>query len=382
MAVSDEELIGRARELVPVIRARTQGTEEGRRVNDDTIRELAEAGIIQMLVPKRWGGSEARLDTMRQVVETLSSACVSTGWIASFYIEHNVYVARFSEKAQAELYGPRGYVLMPTATAPDMKAKKVEGGWIVSGRAAWGSGIMHADWAQISGWTGEGIRSFIVPVADVTVIDTWNYSGAAGTGSNDYAVNEVFVPDHRTLDMLEFQSGATEAARAYENPLYRVPFLLLAYCTIVPVATGGLVGAMAEYRGMVSQRVRNFSGVVVKDLQHAHVMLGEMEIRTRIATDLAEGVYSKVSDLMASDLTVGDRIHMKGRVAFLADHCRQTVNAMMSNAGASSFHHSQPLQRFWRDLNMICSHAFWDWDSSREVVGRHLLDLPVKNPLV
>ncbi len=136
MAFTDAELIERARALAPGIAARAAETEALRRPHDESIRELIEAGIIQMFVPKRWGGSEASLSTMMEVVEIISAACPSTGWIAAFYISHNIYVAKFPEETQEELYGPTGYTLLPAASAPDMKARKVEGGWIVSGRAA------------------------------------------------------------------------------------------------------------------------------------------------------------------------------------------------------------------------------------------------------
>ena len=383
LAATDIELIERAKALVPAIKARAESTEKLRKVDDETIRELAEAEILQMFVPKRWGGSEASFDTMRQVVEIISSACVSTGWITAFYIGHNVYVARFSEQAQEELYGPRGYVLMPAATAPNLEANRVDGGWTVSGRAIWGSGVMHADWVQISGRVGDSGRSFLVPISEVQVVDTWDFAGAAGTGSNDYVVENVFVPEHRSLDLQDFNLGQTEGAQLHANPLYAAPFLMLAYCTIVPVVTGGLTGALEEFENMIARRVRNFTGVVVKDLQHAHIMLGEMEIGTRIARELGAVVYETAMEVLATgDFAMDDRVAMKGRVAFLSNHCRRTVNEMMSNAGASSYHLSQPLQRFWRDLNTICSHAFWDWDSSREIVGRHKLQLPVQHPLV
>lgn len=383
MTATDDDLIARAKALVPAIRARATATENLRKVHDDTLKELADAGILQMFVPKRWGGSEAKLETMRRIVEIISSACVSTGWITAFYIGHNIYVTRFSEQAQEELFSERGYVMMPGASAPNLEARQVDGGWEVSGRAIWGSGVMHADWVQISGRVGDRGRSFLVPASEVQVIDTWNFAGAAGTGSNDYVVEKVFVPDHRSVDLEEFNSGVTEGSRLHANPLYRTPFLLLAYCTIVPVVTGGLAGAMSEFEAMISRRVRNFTGVVVKDLQHAHIVLGEMGIRTQMAQEITTNVYERAGEVIeAGEFTWDDRVAMKGRVAFLANHCRQSVNAMMNNAGASSYHLDQPLQRFWRDLNTICSHAFWDWDSSREVVGRNMLQLPVQYPLI
>ncbi|AZI36975.1 putative pigment production hydroxylase [Caenibius tardaugens NBRC 16725] len=383
MTPTNEQLVTRAKALRPVIESRAAETEAARKPLDSTIQDLIDAGIMQMLVPARWGGPESDLATMFEVVEEISAGCVSTGWIASFYINHNVYPAKFGEQLQQEMYGQRGFCLMPGANAPTMKAERVEGGWKVSGRASWGSGIMHADWVFVSGFTEHGPYSFILPFDDVKVDDVWFFAGMAGTGSNDIVVDDVFVPDHRAAPSNEFRLGTTEASRLYENPLYSIPMLPLAYCTVAGVLSGGLIGAMHAYEALVGKRVRNYSGSVVKEQQLAHVMLGEFRIATDIAHDLARQIIDTTEAILhARPFDLGDRLALKGKLAFLSRHCRDTVAAMMNNAGASSFHLNQPLQRFWRDLNTVCSHAFWDWDATREVVGRNVLDLPPNHPLV
>lgn len=383
MPASNEELIDRARALVPAIKARAAQTESLRRIHDDTLRDLLDAELIQMLVPRRWGGSEADLRTLFAVVDAISSACVSSGWIAAFYICHNVYVAKLSPQAQEELFGPRGYVLMPGANAPTMTGRRVPGGWEVAGRASWASGIMHADWALVTGTSPEGLRVFVLPVADLRVEDVWHYTGMAGTGSNDIVVDNAFVPEHRTLAGREFLGGASPGNALYPNPLYTIPLLTLAYCTIIPVITGGIRGALAEYEQMVDRRVRNFSGAVVKDQQHTHIMLGEMQIATQVALDQAQLAFDRTHAILHSrPFQVEDRLDLKARAAWLSRHCRDLINNMMANAGTSSFHLDRPLQRYWRDLNTACSHAFWDWDSTRELVGRQHLGLPLKHPLV
>ena len=163
MAASDAELIARACALAPAIRERAAETAALRKPHDDTIRDLIDAEILQMVVPARWGGSEASLSAVYDVIRTISMACPSTGWIAAFYIMHNTYVAKFSERAQEELFGAKGYVLLPSASAPNMSAHQVEGGWQVSGRAIWGSGIMHADWVMMAGEASDGPRAFLMP---------------------------------------------------------------------------------------------------------------------------------------------------------------------------------------------------------------------------
>ncbi len=381
--VTDAELIERARARAPAIKARAAEAAQLRRPHDETIRELAEAGILQMFVPKRWGGSEARLETMMEVVELLAAACPSTGWIAAFYISHNIYVAKFPEATQEELFAPRGFVQLPAGTAPDMVARKVDGGWDVSGRAGWGSGVMHADWVLMSGKAEDGPRSFLMPASSVEVIDNWHYAGMAGTGSNDYVARNVFVPDRHAITAAEFHRGATQGSSIHANPLFSIPFLVSAYCTILPVLTGTLMGALAALEDVLERRVRNFSGVVAKDQQLTHVTLGEMQIATGAAGDMARAVYARAADILASrPFSVEDRLLAKGRTAFISKHCRDTGNAMMAAAGASSFHLDQPLQRIWRDLNTVCSHAFWDWDATRELTGRQHFGLPLNHPLV
>ena len=383
MLSTEAELVGRARDLAPAIKARAAGTAAARKPADASIRDLEDAGIIQMLVPSRWGGQEAPLSAMMEVVEVISAACPSTGWIAAFYIGHNSYIAKFPERAQEEAYAARGHVLLPAASAPNMEARKVDGGWEVSGRAAWGSGIMHADWVMMSGKTGEGPRAFLMPATDVEVIDCWHFTGMAGTGSNDYQADKVFVPDHRTMLSAQIYGGRTEGSSIHANPLYSMPLLVLAYCTILPVLTGTLNGALEAFGEVMGRRVRNFSGTVVKEQQIAHITYGEQRIAAAAAGELARGVFRRVQHLMdTAGFTTADRIAAKGQTAFIARLCRDTVNAMMAASGASSFHEDQPLQRIWRDLNTVSTHAFWDWDTTREMTGRQYFGLSTEHPLV
>ncbi|HUH10658.1 MAG TPA: hypothetical protein VLZ73_08915, partial [Brevundimonas sp.] len=313
------ELIGRAQELLPVLKARAAETEALRRPHDDTINDLIDAGIIQMLVPRRWGGAESDLKTMFEVVDTLAQGCISSAWIAAFYIGHNLYAAKLTPQAQDELFGARGFVLLPAATAPTMKAEPVDGGWRITGSAPWGSGVMHADWVMVSGMTPEKTpRSFIMPVSDVTVKDTWRFSGMAGTGSNDIVVNDVFVPDYRSIDGVDLRKGPTDGTALYDNPLYAIPLVPMAYATIVPVLTGGLKGALSAFEDIVGRRVRNFSGAVVKDQQHTHITLGEMQVGTQAVDILGRAHVARTEALVQTGFTTDDRISLKGSAGYLA----------------------------------------------------------------
>lgn len=380
---SSQTLIGRARELLPVLQSRAAETEALRRPHDDNIKDLVDAGLIQMLVPASRGGSESDLKTMYEVVDTLAQGCISTAWIASFYIGHNLYAAKLTPKAQDEVFGDKGYCLLPAATAPTMKVERVEGGWVISGRAPWGSGIMHADWVMVSGMTPEKTpRSFVMPAADVTIDDVWNFTGMAGTGSNDIIVDNVFVPDYRSIDGVDLRKGPTEGTQLHANPIYSIPLVPMAYATIVPIVTGGLKGALSAFETIVDRRVRNFSGTVVKDEQHTHITVGEMQISVQAVDTLGRAHIARTEALVQSGFTTDDRISLKGSAGYLARTGRNVMQDMMASAGSSNYHQNQPIQRFWRDLATVTSHAFWDWDIAREQVGRRHFGLPISHPIV
>ena len=146
-----DELVGRARELAPKIARKARETENRRSIDPEILQDLIDAEFFQLFVPRRWGGHEAGLQTHLEVVDIISSACLSTGWIAAFYMGHNWMALRFPEQAQEEFFADRPFALIPITNAPTLSAKRADGGWIVSGRSAWGSGIMDADWACLAG---------------------------------------------------------------------------------------------------------------------------------------------------------------------------------------------------------------------------------------
>lgn len=243
MLMTAQNFVEKANALAPGIRERAVQTAKDRKPADESIQELIDSGIIGMLVPQKWGGPEVDFTAMYDVIKPISAACPSTGWITAFYVVHNTYIASFPEETQEEVYGKNGYVLLATASAPNLQAEKVPGGWKISGRALWGSGIVHADWVTLSGPAGDQQMNFLVPADEVKMLDTWHFAGMAGTGSNDYVAEDVFVPDNRAVPLLDFFAGTTEGAQIHDNDFYRIPFFIKAMCSILPVLTGALDGA-------------------------------------------------------------------------------------------------------------------------------------------
>ena len=384
MTADHDEIVERARTLVPAIAERAAATERARTPNDDTIQALIDAELFSILVPERWGGLGLGLETHREVVETISAACMSTGWITAFYSGHNFLACKFPEAAQEEVFAARGFTMMPLTAAPSMRSEPVDGGVRVSGRSSWGSGVMHADWAAfVALGPGGDVSMVVVPADEITVDDVWHMSGMAGTGSNDVVVDDVFVPAHRVFDFLEFAEGDTEGARIHGERWYRMTMMPFLHCEAVPVFVGGLRGAVDAFEAMVRGRVTTHAGAVVAEDPHAHLLLGEALTAASVAERLmADQLAQTLAIANAGPCSVDDRVALKGQAAFIVDHCRRTVNELVNDAGTTNFATDAPLQRFWRDVNMLSTHAFWSWATTREQRGRHALGLDLTSPLI
>ena len=380
MAVTKEELLERTTSLLPAIASRALESEEQRRPHDDSIRELIDAGVMQALVPKRFGGHELGLDTLAGVGRLVSSACLSTGWVTAFYLGHNWMITKFSEQVQCEVFADRPFALIPIQPSPNVEIKKVAGGYEISGRSNFSSGIMHADWVIVAKAGGEDARAFVVPVDDVEIDDVWFMSGMAGTGSNDVLVDQLFVPEYRSLPT-EALFNSTESI--HTNPIYSIPLMPFIYCEVMGVYCGGLEGATAAYDTFVQNKRMTWGGDLLAKKQATHINLGAAHAEARAAGLLLDRLVQDTQEIAEKrDFNLHARLDLKLRAGYIADLCRAGVNEMMARAGTRSFQIEAPLQRYFRDLNTLATHAFLDWEVCRELYGRHRLGLEPNHPLI
>jgi 3-hydroxy-9,10-secoandrosta-1,3,5(10)-triene-9,17-dione monooxygenase len=378
-----EELVGRAKELAPKIARKARSTEERRAPDPEILQDLIDAELMQLFVPRRWGGHEASLRTHLEVVEVISAACVSTGWIAAFYIGHNCLALRFPEAAQEEFFADRPYALIPITNAPTLSAERVDGGWVVSGEAAWASGIMDADWVCLGGKDDTNtVYTFAIPIEDIKIDDVWHYAGMSGTGSNTAVVKDAFVPMHRAVSAPDFATGRL-AAELYDNPLFSAPLMSFILCEVMPVYSGGMRGAADAFEAIVRNRTAAYAKAKMSENPRAHVLLGDALLSASIAERLVRDLYTQVEEgIEQRSIGVSERVALKAQSAFIAEHCRRAVNEMARYAGSSNFHLASPIQRYFRDLNMLATHVFCEWDSSRELLGRDRLGLAPNHPIV
>ena len=193
------ELMEHARRLVPVFRERAALTDSKRKVPAESIADLRAAGLLDVLLPRALGGSEVDFSVFSAITRLLATGCGSTAWVYAILTETAWMAALFSQKAQEEVWEDRS-ALFCASVVPYGKARKVDGGYRISGRWQYLSGSDYATWVVLhASVEGEDSIGTLVRRSELRMIDDWQVLGLAGTGSKAGAAEDVFVPAWRTL---------------------------------------------------------------------------------------------------------------------------------------------------------------------------------------
>lgn len=386
MTLSAQELIGRAQELAPGFAARAQRTEERRAPLDESLREMIDAGLLATLTPKVYGGHELPVATMSHIVATLSAACPSSGWVSAFYMGAAWRAMIFPQAAQRELFADKPYLLNAGQAAPLREVQRVTGGYRLSGQTPWSSGSVHAEWVTFMGVAqgGDGPPEplvFMVPRGETELVDTWQVAGMRGTGSNDMRVEDVFVPAHRAASFVAALEGRCPG-QALHGAMYRQPFIPFLMCEVVPVLVGALRGAAQAFTERTLARQVTFTGARAASRQAAQMRVGRGLAAADAAETLLDAYLERYMRVRAEQNDIADRAAMKLKAAFITDLCRNAINDLARGFGGDGFREQSPLQRYFRDINMLAVHAFLDIDTAAETAGRLALELPTDDPLL
>ena len=205
--IQREALIGSALSLLPDIRGMVEEIDDARRLPDRLVDKLTDAGFFRMMLDRGLGGLEADPLTAAQVVETLSKVSPSVGWVVMIVASTNFWTARsLPDEAVRDIFTPGVPVNVVGNLVPHGRAVKVNGGWRVSGQWPLGSGCSQADWVASGCWLHDeqgpimdgdtpAWRVFHTPISNCRILDTWYTTGLRGTGSHDYTMDDIFVPD-------------------------------------------------------------------------------------------------------------------------------------------------------------------------------------------
>ncbi|MEU7642954.1 3-hydroxy-9,10-secoandrosta-1,3,5(10)-triene-9,17-dione monooxygenase oxygenase subunit [Streptomyces sp. NPDC039016] len=391
MRMRDEDVLAAVRELAPTLRERAAEAEELRRVPDASIKDLAETGFFQLLQPRAYGGLAADPLVFYRAVKEIARACGSTGWVASVVGVHPWHVALFDRRAQDEVWGDDPHTRVSSSYAPTSQVTPVPGGFKISGRWHFSSGCDHADWALLGGLVTDTdgkpveVYTFLVPRSDFRIIDVWDTVGLRGTGSNDIAIDEVFVPEHRALGFGPVSARDCPGHAVNPEPLYRLPYASVFTTTISTPLVGIAEGAYEGYVAATRERFRVSYGQKVVEDPFAQVRIA------RAASDIDAAwlqLTRNIGELYdiavrGEDLPMALRTRARRDQVLATERAVAAVDLLMENSGGKAMRTGPNLvQRAWRDAHTGRGHAANDPERALVLFGQGALGLDIQDTML
>lgn len=378
----------RARELVPLLRERAQQADSDRRMSDETMSALTDAGMFRLLQPRRFGGYQVGAEAFVEAMVEISRGDGSAGWITSLTSAHNKWAGFFPLEGQEEMYGDHGDLRFPLVVAPQGRAVPTDGGYVLSGVWDYVSGCDVCNWlgvnALVPGETHDepplGLVSAVIPSSEYVIEDNWHVEAMRGTGSKRVIIDAVFVPTRRAVRMGPAGDPVgPPPLDGDDEGFFRVSMLPLFACELGAVAVGigtAFVELFAERAQVKTSPFPPFGPLAESD-----------SVQTRLGC--AAGVVDRAKRVLVSvardyDAAAETSLHFydetETRRALIAvqglvlDVCG-AVESLGTVAGSSIAREGEPLMRAWRDLMVIRTHYLLDSDRTALNLGSLLLGI-------
>lgn len=379
-----QALVRRARALAPALRQRAPATNQARCVPSETIQDFWDAGLWYLLKPKKFGGPEVRPDVAFAVANELARGDGSAGWIWAVFTIHDLLVALWPEEFQHEYWATN--TLSASSFAPMGKATPANGGYRISGKWTFCSGIDNADWVLLGTLFGPpsgdspmpDIRYVMIPRREVKVIDDWFVFGLRGTGSKGVMVDDVFVPSHRILGLAEMMQGTTPGSRVHDSPLYKAPVWSIIPFTISSPANGMARGALDAF--IEDMKVREGSFDHSPLAKKPGIQLTVAEASAMI--DAAELLYRRsfretIDKIMAGEpMSIEHRARSRRDQGFSVMMAKQAAEKLFAATAGRGLYEGNHVQRAYADLHALQGHIVAGWEMPAYSYGQVVLGGP------
>jgi indole-3-acetate monooxygenase len=353
-----DTLLETAHALRDVVRTCQDEIERELRIPQPLVRQLREAGLYRMVIPRSLGGLQVDVMTFLRAAELMAEADGSVGWNLGNNAVGQLIALSLPEQGVAEIFanGPDA-IVAGTAVPGGGTAVAVEGGYRVSGRWPFGTGCREATW-MLANFDHDGAlyRAFFHP-DETTVLDNWDMTGMRGTGSHDWTVSDVFVPTHRTV-RVDGRLLVNQWQR-WPGTLYQIPVHALVGPHHSVAATGiarAGIDALTELAGGKVPRGR--TGLLREQLQ-VQDAVARAEAILEAARALRENAVRDVWQTVdaGTSTTLEQRARCRLAATFAVDSARQGMDLMYRAGGTTSSQRSHQLARCWRDLHVVAQAA-------------------------
>ncbi|MGX6605002.1 acyl-CoA dehydrogenase family protein [Micromonosporaceae bacterium Da 78-11] len=392
MVNSDDRLtavLEKVRDLGPTLRARALDAERAGRHSDETIADIDATGAFNIGSPAEFGGDELSVRQQLDVVAEVAKWDGSTGWSVWVAASTNWIPAGSGAIVVEEVYGPdwvgprvAGSSHFPASRG---RAKRVDGGWIISGGPwTFGSDALWAPYTNLGCIADEGDGRFLVgvqvPRDELRFLDDWKVAGMRATGSVSLTLagDELFVPEHRGVDFRDIVGGKLDSG--LKGSIWQAPTLGWAFSLMAGMSVGIAQGALERF--LERSAGRPIRGTTYKNQLEApltHLMLTEVHSKIQSATLMARANAEETDRLgrLAAAGTPADPEYMQNfsarvlaETAYSAKWCAEAIELLQRNSGSTAIMESEPIQRAWRDARVITLHGALNLEALSENYGR------------
>jgi alkylation response protein AidB-like acyl-CoA dehydrogenase len=371
-----------ARKLGPFIRASAPDTEAQRELPRPLFEAMADASLFRLALPRAIGGAEMELPGYIEVIEEIGKSDASTGWVTNQVAIFATYAARMPREAARAIWidTPRSVVAnTPLASA---QAIAVPGGYRVTGRQGFSTGCRHASWLAAHATVVEQgrprldegqpeMRYCFVPRAQAELLDTWQVRGMRGTGTHHFAVNDVFVPEERSV-------RSVTAPLLETGPLYQIPRTLVFASGDAAVALGTARACLTAFVELATTKTPRAMDLLLRDQVMVQNEVGHAEAHLRSGRAF---LFETVGEIWHALTTTGAiTLEQRATLRLATTHgirlAVQVVDMIYNMSGATAAYESSPIQRHFQDVHVISQHLQARL-AHYELVGRHWLGLKV-----
>lgn len=352
-------------------------SEQARTLHPAVADALTQAGFARHFVPAEFGGTTGTFTELLESVARVGEGCTSTAWCAALQAAHGRLAAHLPHRGQADLWGAGADIPIAAAVVPPAgELTAVPGGYRLTGRWSFASGVDHAHWILLAapepGDDGHRQRILAVPRADISILDTWHNSGLRGTGSHSVTVVDAFVPEHRTVarDALATGRDGEGVARCH-----RIPYTLVASLIFAAPALGAARGALRAWTALAAGRTSAGGGRYLEDAVAQQVLA-----RSATEVDAAHLLLRRAAERADQAPLDNLPVALNMRDASVAvEMLVGAVERLFRNGGARAQADGEPLQRFWRDVHALAGHgalqlppaaaAYGQWVTAQTAAG-------------
>ncbi len=374
-SISAESLYEAAEGFVPEIRKRALKMERSRRLDDELVDAMDAAGLFSVIVPKRWGGAGLGPREVNRISEILGSADCSTAWVSTFFILHNWFLCRFPMEVQQQLYKDCSSVRCAAVWSPPGSAERVDGGYRITGRWGYASGVLHAPYALVPAIVDNSAYWFIVARENLEISDDWDMASMVATGSVTIATKNTFVPDGWGIEIGKLMSATGHSGTFHAEDIYRQSFSVLSMAT-VSLSLGALDAAVELGR----ERLRTSKpfGIPRIDRVPSRIRWVRAYEAARVARLIRDTVTENAIQRAQSGrpLTLLDEARMGLDGVTVMQGIKDAARLLVDGNGTSGYRADDQIRRISSDVAMISTHLLGgDYDVVMDRHARWVLGL-------